>query len=249
MRVLISGGGIAGLTLAYWLHHYGIPAVVLEQAQAIRREGYAIDFLGTGYAVAERIGIIDRLAAQQIPFEALLYVNRDGKPVARMDAALMRHLTEGKYMGLMHVTLEEALYDALAGQVEVRFGRSLTHVVAGPDAVDVTFNDGTTESFDLLIGADGVHSITRALVFGPEDQFSRYLGYTIATYLLADRYDIGHTHAFQMYVQPKRMAAAYCTQQADEILIFFMYHSPQQEHVPREQRLPRLRRCSPGWAG
>lgn len=72
MRVLISGGGIAGLTLVYRLHHYDIPVVVLEQASGIRRAGYALDFLGIGYAVAARMGLIDRLAAQQIPFEALL---------------------------------------------------------------------------------------------------------------------------------------------------------------------------------
>jgi 2-polyprenyl-6-methoxyphenol hydroxylase-like FAD-dependent oxidoreductase len=246
MRVLISGGGIAGLTLAYWLHHYGIPAVVLEQAQAIRRDGYAIDFLGTGYAVAERMGIIDRLAAHQIPFSEVLYVNKEGKPVARMDVALMRSLTRGKYLGLMHATLEEVLYDALAGQVEVRFGRSLTHLVDGADGVTVTLNDGTTESFDLVIGADGVHSITRSLVFGPEAQFSRYLGYTVASYLLADHYGISSTLSFQMFVQPERMAAAYCTEQPDQILIFFMYHSPQQEHVPRDQRLPRLREVFAG---
>jgi 2-polyprenyl-6-methoxyphenol hydroxylase-like FAD-dependent oxidoreductase len=246
MRVLISGGGIAGLTLAYWLHHYDIPAVVIEQAPAIRREGYAIDFLGTGYAVAERMGIIDELAAHQIPFDKFLYVNKEGKPVAEMDAALMRNLTKGKYLGLMHATLEEVLYDALAGQVEVRFGRSLTHVVDGPDGVVATFNDGTTESFDLLIGADGVHSITRSMVFGPETQFSRYLGYTIAVYLLADHYGISPTHSFQIYIQPKRMAAAYCTDQPGQILIFFMYHSAQQEHVPRDQRLPRLREAFAG---
>ena len=246
MRILISGGGIAGLTLAYWLHHYDIPAVVLEQAPAIRRDGYAIDFLGTGYAVAEHMGIIGRLAAHQVPFDAILYVNKDGKPVARMDVALMRSLTDGKYMGLMHATLEEALYDALAGQVEVRFGRSLTHLVPGLDAVVATFNDGTSESFDLLIGADGVHSATRALVFGPADRFSHYLGYTIATYPLPDRYGIGPTHTFQMYVEPKRMVAAYCTPQADELLIFFMYQTPQKEHVPREQRLARLREVFAG---
>ena len=246
MRVLISGGGIAGLTLAYWLHHYDIPAVVIERATEMRREGYAIDFLGTGYAVAERMGLIDRLTAQQIPFEALLYVNKDGKPVARLDAALIRNITDGKYMGLMHATLEEVLYKALAGQVEVRFGCSLTHLVSGPEAVIATFNDGTTESFDLLIGADGVHSTTRALVFGPEDPFSRYLGYTIAYYSLADRYDIAPTHTFQMYVEPKRMTAAYCTPQAGELLIFFMYQAPQQEQVPRPQRLERLREVFAG---
>ncbi len=244
MRVLISGGGIAGLTLAYWLHQYAIPVVVIEQAKTLRRDGYAIDFLGTGYEVAERMSLIDRLSSQQIPFDDVAYVNKAGKLIARLDAALLRTITDGKYMGLMHWTLEEVLYEALAGTVEVRFGRSLTHVVSDPDAVVVTFTDGTTESFDLLIGADGAHSTTRALVFGPEDQFSRYLGYTIACYPLADRYDIGH--AWKMYLEPGRLAAAYCTQQAGEILTFFMYQVAQKEHLPREQRLPHLREVFAG---
>ena len=178
------------------MHQYNISSVVIEQSQDLRRDGYAIDFLGTGSAVAERIDLIDRLRVQHIPFQALIYVNKTGKQIAKLDAALLRAITDGKYMGLMHSTLEEALYEAIADQVEVRFGRSLTHIVPGPDAVEVTFNDGKTESFDLLIGADGVHSNTRALVFGPEDQFSRSLGYTIACYPLSDCYGIGH--AFKM---------------------------------------------------
>jgi 2-polyprenyl-6-methoxyphenol hydroxylase-like FAD-dependent oxidoreductase len=244
MGVLISGGGIAGLTLAYWLHQYAIPVVVIEQAQGLRRDGYAIDFLGTGYEVADRMSLIDRLASQQIPFDALVYVNKTGKLIAKLDAALLRTITDGKYMGLMHSTLEEGLYEALAGQVEVRFGCSLVAIEPGPHVVVVTFNDGTTESFDLLIGADGVHSTTRALVCGPEDQFSRYLGYTIACYPLADRYGIGH--AWKMYVEPGRLTAAYCTPQAGEILTFFMYQTSQKEHLPREQRLPRLREVFAG---
>jgi 2-polyprenyl-6-methoxyphenol hydroxylase-like FAD-dependent oxidoreductase len=166
-----------------------------------------------------------------------------------MDAALMRRLTDGKYMGLMHVTLEEVLYDALGGQVEIRFGRSLTGIESGPDAVTATFDDGTTESFDLLIGADGVHSNTRRLIFGSEAQFSRYLGYTIASYPLPDQYGIDSTHTFQMHVEPQRMVAAYCTPQPGEILIFFMYQALQQERVPRDLRLPRLREkfAGMGW--
>jgi 2-polyprenyl-6-methoxyphenol hydroxylase-like FAD-dependent oxidoreductase len=184
------------------------------------------------------MGLIDRLAAQQIPFEALVYVNQKGKRIAKLDAALIRNVTDGKYMALMHSALEEGLYEALAGHVEVCFGRSLTHIVSGSDAVVVTFNDGTTESFDLLIGADGVYSTTRALVFGPEDQFSRYLGYTIACYPLADRYGIGRSSSCMS--SRGRAVAAYCTPQADQILTFFMYRTVQQEHLPREQRLPRL---------
>jgi 2-polyprenyl-6-methoxyphenol hydroxylase-like FAD-dependent oxidoreductase len=244
MRVLISGGGIAGLTLAYWLHQYTIPVVVIEQAQGLRRDGYAIDFLGIGYEVAERMSLIDRLSSQQIPFDDVVYVNKTGKLIARLDAELLRTITDGKYMGLMHWTLEEVLYEALAGQVEVRFGRSLVAIEPGPHAVVVMFNDGTTESFDLLIGADGVHSTTRTLVFGQEDQFSRYLGYTIACYPLADRYDIGH--AWKMYLEPGRLAAAYCTPQAGQILTFFMYQVAEKEHLPREQRLPGLREVFAG---
>ncbi len=244
MRVLISGGGIAGLTLAYWLQKSDISSVVIEQANVIRRDGYAIDFFGTGYDVASRMGLIDRLKDQQVPFEALVYVNKDGKQIARLDSALIRKVTAGKYMGLMHATLEEVLYEALEGAAEIRFGRWITTIEAGPDAVEVMFNDGTSESFDLLIGADGVHSATRALVFGPEEQFSRYLGYTIACYPVADRYGIGHT--FQMYNEPGRMAAAYCTPQGDDLLLFFMYQAANKEHVPREQRMAHLREIFAG---
>jgi 2-polyprenyl-6-methoxyphenol hydroxylase-like FAD-dependent oxidoreductase len=244
MRVLISGGGIAGLTLANWLHQYDISSVVIEQAQSLRRDGYAIDFLGAGYDVAERMGLIDHLRSRQIPCDTLAYVNKAGKFIAALDSDLLRSITDGKYMGLMHATLEEVLFEALADQVEVRFGRSLTRVAQGMDAVEVAFNDGTTESFDLLIGADGVHSHTRALVFGPEDQFRCSLGYTIACYPLADRYDIGH--AWKMYLEPGRMAAAYCTPKPGEILTFFMYQTAKPEHLPRELRLPRVREVFAG---
>jgi len=247
MRVLISGGGIAGLTLAHFLHQHGMTPVIIERASGLRREGYAIDFFGIGYEVAERMHLIDRLAQEQIPFEVLAYVNAQGKLIAKLDMALMQKITNGKYMGLMHGTLQEALYRALAETVEVRFGCELRRVVQQRDAVEVIFNDGTTESFDLLIGADGVHSRTRALVFGPEEHFRRYLGYTIAGYPLADRYSIGS--AWKMYLEPGRLVAALCTPKADEILAFFLYRSASPEHLLREQRLARLREvfAGAGW--
>jgi 2-polyprenyl-6-methoxyphenol hydroxylase-like FAD-dependent oxidoreductase len=244
MRVLISGGGIAGLTLAYWLQQYDIPSVVIEQAKDIRRDGYAIDFFGTGYDVAEQMGLVSRLRSQQVPFDYFAYVNASGKLVAKLDAALMRSIMHEKYMALMHWTLEEALYEALASQVEVRFGHSLTRIVAGQDAVVVTFHDGTSESFDLLIGADGVHSLTRTLVFGAEEQYSRFLGYTVASYPLTDRYGIGHT--WKMYVEPGRMASAYCSHQEGQLFTFFLYQTTERERLPLEERLPRLQRVFVG---
>lgn len=244
MRVLISGGGIAGLTLAYWLHQHQISAVVIEQAKQMRREGYGIDFFGTGYDVAERMDLIGQLATQQLPFDAILYLNKRGKPVVSMDSNLMKSVLDGKYMALMHWTLEEALYNALKERVEVRFDRTLTAVRQDLEQVEVTFNDGTSEPFDLLIGADGVHSLTRKLVFGPEEQFSHYLGYTIACYPLPDRYRIGH--AWKMHVDPGRLAGAYCSKQEGEIVTLFMYEAAERESLSREQRLPRLRQVFEG---
>ncbi len=244
MRVLISGGGIAGLTLAYWLHRYDIEPVVIEQAKSIRHDGYAIDFFGAGYDVAERMGLIDQLRSRQIPYECVAYVNEAGEPVAKLDKAMIDKFTDGKYMGLMHATLEEVLYEALEGRVEVRFGRSLTAIEQKPDQVSVTFNDGSTESFDLLIGADGVHSITRTLIFGPEKQFSRFLGYTIACYTLADRYSIDQ--AWKMYVEPRRMVGAFCGDHEGDIFATLIYQTDRVEHLPREQRLPRLREVFAG---
>ncbi len=244
MRVLISGGGIAGLTLANRLHQHGMVPVVIEQAADLRQDGYAIDFFGTGYEVAGRMGLIDRLFSQHIPFERIEYVNAQGKRIAKLDMALVQKITNGKYMALMRWSLEEALYAALGGQVEVRFGRWLVAATPGEQDVTVTFNDGTSESFDLLIGADGVHTPTRALVFGPEAQFSRDLGYTIACYPLADHYDIGPS--WKMYVEPGRLAATYCTTQAGELLTFFMYRHAGCKPLPREQRLAHLREVFAG---
>ncbi len=244
MRILIAGGGIAGLTLAYWLHRYGMEPVVIEQAGGMRSDGYAIDFFSTGYDLAERMELISRLQPQHIPLKEVAYVSESGKLIAKLDMALMRKVMHGKYMALMRLSLEEVLYEAVAGKVEVRFGRSLVAIQQDPGTVTVTCNDGTTETFDLLIGTDGIHSTTRKLVFGPEEQFGRYLGYYVACYALPDRYGIGH--AWKNYTEPGRLAGAYCSSNEGEIITLFLYKTQDEGHIPREQRLPRLREAFAG---
>lgn len=247
MRVLISGGGIAGLTLAYWLRQYNILPTVIEQANSTRRDGYAIDFYGAGYDVAERMGMLNQLRQQQIPIDAISYVGKSGKPIATLDISLMQRIMHNRYMALMHWTLEEALYEAIGDDVEVQYGRSLTAVEPGPDEVVVTYNDGAEETFDILIGADGVHSNTRRLVFGSEEQYRRFLGYCYASYALPDRYGIGR--AWKNYAEPGCLASAYCSNNDGEIITFFMYKTADDEYIPREQRLPHLRQAfaNTGW--
>src|SRR5689334_8378941 len=153
MRVLISGGGIAGLTLAYWLQRYGIVPTIVEKATHVRGSGYGIDFFGTGYDVASRMGLIDRLRSQQVTFDYVANVNRNGKIVTKLNRALMDKIMYGRYLAILHGTLEDALYEALANTVEIRFDRTITDVQQDTQAVHATFDDGTCESFDLLIGA------------------------------------------------------------------------------------------------
>ncbi len=145
MRILISGGGIAGLTLAYWLHRYGHTPVVVERAPHGRLGGYGIDFFGTGYDVAARMGIADRLAAHQLPTESIRYVDGAGRVAARLDRRLLEKVIRGPYLALMHTTLEEALGDAVHDQADIRYGRSITAIEQSPGGVGVTFTDGECE--------------------------------------------------------------------------------------------------------
>jgi 2-polyprenyl-6-methoxyphenol hydroxylase-like FAD-dependent oxidoreductase len=244
MRVLICGAGIAGLTLAYWLHRYGFEPVVIEQVESIRHDGYGLDFYGTGYDVAERMELIERLRAEQLRVDAITYVDRMGKPVASIDRFLMYKIMRGRYMGLLRQKLEAVLYEVIASDVEVRFGRMLVDVCQDQEAVSVTFNDGTTQTGDLLIGADGIHSTIRERVFGPEEQFGRYLGYYFASYALPDRYGIGL--AWKNYTEPGRLAAVYAGDTEGEVITFFMYAAANEGYIARPQRLPRLRRAFAG---
>lgn len=249
MKILISGGGLAGLTLAYWLHHWGMEPIIIEQAPELRREGYGIDFFGTGYDVAERMGILEQLAQQQLPIDTIDIVNRGGKPVVRMTIERMQQIMDGRYLALMHWSLEEVLYAAIKDTVEVRFGRSLTSVQQTESAVQVTLDDGSTETADLLIGADGIHSNVRRLEFGPEAEFARYLGYYVACFRLPNTFSAGRS--WQNYVEPQRQVGIYPSSQPDELITLYMWAAPDTGPVPATARLATLQRVfnGMGWHG
>lgn len=237
-RVLIAGGGIAGLTFAYWLDRYGIEAVVVERADGIRREGYAIDFFGTGFDVAERMGIADDLKAQQVPVDRLVYVNEKGQTIAALPIDRMRAILDGKYAALMHHTLEQKLFETIGGKVEVRFGRSVAVLSETPTGVDVAFNDGSRDRFDLVVGADGIHSAMRELTLGPEQNFLRPLGYVVASYRIPNRYGLGR--AWTMLAAPGRVLGVYASDDPSSLFAFFFYREIGASHVPRTERVKRL---------
>jgi 2-polyprenyl-6-methoxyphenol hydroxylase-like FAD-dependent oxidoreductase len=243
-KILISGAGIAGLTLATLLKGQGCDLVVVERDKSLRAEGYMMDFFGSGWDVAERMGLVPVLRAIRYPIDALEFVDSNGHVYASVPILRVSHALGGKYVYLRRSDLERILYDrALSAGVEIKFGREIAALVAANDAVHVRFDDGSEDDFALVFGADGVHSNVRHLVFGDEEQFARFLGGYVAAYHLDDpRFEFGR--ALKLYEETDRIAAFY---PLDETRLAATYASRQDEtHVPHGERLAFVREAFKG---
>jgi len=157
MRIAINGMGIAGPTLAYWLRRSGHDPVLFEKAPAARSGGYLIDFWGLGYEIAERMGIISTLREHSYVMERLRMVDRDGREEAHMDLAPLYEAHRGRFISLPRADLASALSSACQG-IPVYFNVSIRAIAQdGADSI-VTLSDGRQDRFDLIVGADGLHS-------------------------------------------------------------------------------------------
>ncbi|MGE0706169.1 MAG: FAD-dependent monooxygenase, partial [Vicinamibacterales bacterium] len=173
-RVFVAGAGVAGSCLAWWLDRYGYAVTVVEQAPEPRTGGYVIDFWGLGYDVAEKMGVLDELRRHDLKVREFRIVDRAGRRISGFNQRAVQELLKGRGMSLPRSALASALYEAVKDRVEVRFGDSVTGLEDGPRGVHVTFRAGEPQTFDLVIGADGLHSAVRRLCFGEEPQFERF---------------------------------------------------------------------------
>ncbi len=182
MRVLISGAGIAGPTLAYWLLHYGFEPTIVEKAARLRTGGYVIDFWGAGFDIAERMGILPEVLHKGYAVQELRVVNRSGKRIAGFPVEAFSRATKGRYISVSRADLAATIFGKIEGRVEAIFGDSVSRIEQNAGIVRVAFQHGPEREFDLVIGADGLHSEVRKLVFGAQSQFEKYLGYKAAAF-------------------------------------------------------------------
>ncbi|MFI1256138.1 FAD-dependent monooxygenase [Streptomyces netropsis] len=199
MDILISGASVAGPALAYWLRRHGFTPTVVERAEQVRDGGYAVDFRGEALDVLDRMGILDQVLALDTEMGDATLMDGDGKQYATLPAVIFAGDLE-----ILKGDLTRILYEATRDDVKYVFGDSIASLEEDETGVHVTFERGEARTFDVVVGADGLHSRTRALTFGPEEQFVRHLGIYTAVFSL-DNY-LGLRNTGQLYSVPGRAA-------------------------------------------
>ncbi|RZS37739.1 2-polyprenyl-6-methoxyphenol hydroxylase-like FAD-dependent oxidoreductase [Herbihabitans rhizosphaerae] len=200
---LISGASIAGPALAYWLSRHGWRVTVVERAPALRPGGQAVDFKGeTHRTVLERMGILDEVIRRQTGKTDMLIVDEHDRTLATIPGELT-----GGDVEILRGDLAEVLYEHTADSVEYVFGDRIAALADTGDSVDVTFEHGAPRRFDIVIGADGIHSAVRRLAFGEESEFVRFLGHYYAVIGGNDRVVRSDRATGYMYNEPGRMAS------------------------------------------
>ena len=175
------GAGIAGPTLAYWLLRAGHEPTLVERAPQLRQGGYLIDFWGAGFEVAERMGIAAGLRRLGYRFTSARAVGVDGRRVGAFETSTVLGLGD-RYVSIARSDLAAVIFDALEGRAELILDETVRSLEDHGDRVRVGFKRDEQRDFDLVVGADGLHSQVRRLAFGPEEWFEKYLGIVVAVF-------------------------------------------------------------------
>jgi 2-polyprenyl-6-methoxyphenol hydroxylase-like FAD-dependent oxidoreductase len=219
--ILISGAGIAGPTLAFWLKAAGFEPTIVERSPGLRTGGYVIDFWGLGYDLAERMGLIDEINRIGYHAREMSVVNDGGRRVAGFGTSVFSELTGGRYVTLPRSALSRLLFDKAKDGIDSIFGDEIVALEPDAGGVRVALEHAGERRFDLVIGADGLHSSVRRLAFGPQAQFETHLGYAVAAFE-ASGYRPRDEDVYLMYGEPGRMLGRF-TLHDDRTLFLFVF--------------------------
>ena len=217
--VLISGAGIAGPTLAYWLSRYGFTSTLIERAPVLRTGGYILDFWGVGFDVAERMHLIPRLKHAGYDAREVRIVDDLGRRVGGFCTNRLRRALSDRFFSILRGDLSKNIYETVGARVETVFGDSVRALQEDQHGVAVEFDHSPSRRFDLVIGADGLHSAVRKLVFAPEASFASYLGYYAASFAV-NGYPHRNESVYVAYCRPGKQVARFALR--DGRTVFFV---------------------------
>ncbi len=229
MKIIINGVGVAGPTLAYWLRKAGHEVLLVECAPELRRGGYVIDFGLVGYDIAEKMGLIPRLRELGYQVRETRLVDRASRTSASLLTDSLARLTLGRYISLRRSDLAATIYGALDGKVETIFGDSVASIDERGSCVRVGFDHAPPREADLVIGADGLHSRVRQLMFGPDAKVEVSLGYQAAAFDI-EGYRPRDELVYVGYGVPGRQIFRF-SMRADKTLFLFVFRD---EYLPGE---------------
>jgi 2-polyprenyl-6-methoxyphenol hydroxylase-like FAD-dependent oxidoreductase len=182
MQIVINGIGVAGPALGYWLNRWGHEVLLVEEAPRLRAGGYIVDFWGIGYDIAERMGLINEIRSLGYQVREVRFVDAKGRKRGGFNVDVFSRMTEDRFTSVRRSDISSTMYRAIEGKVETIFGDSVAGIEEEGDRVHVRFDHAAEREVDLVIGADGLHSRVRDLVFGPKSEFEVSLGYHVAAF-------------------------------------------------------------------
>lgn len=227
VSVLISGASVAGPALAYWLHRYGFAVTVVEKAGALRGGGYPIDIRGTAVDVIERMGALPAVRAAHINTGRITAVDPAGRVVASVSSEVLTAAEAGRDLELPRGELAAILHDLTRSDIEYVFSDSISALDESGDRVRVSFERGEPRDFDVVVGADGLHSRTRRLAFGPEAGFYRDLSHRFVGFSAPN--DSGLRSEALLQNAPGRLAAIYAVGESPVVQVLLAYRGPERD--------------------
>ncbi len=250
MKILISGASVAGPVLAYWLRRHGFTPTVVERSLTPRKTGgHAVDLFRPAMAIVERMGVLPAVLARGTGTDRMTLLRAGQTRGVEVDVARLMAAFSDRHVEIMRDDLSEIFLGA-TGDVEYVYGDSIAAIAEDARGVDVTFERGAARRFDLVIGADGLHSNVRRLVFGEERRFASHIGAYLAVVTLPNYLGL-QNHAV-MFGAPGRMAGLYSARHMDDARAVFLWRSPPIEvhhrDVARQKQLVREAFAGAGWA-
>jgi 2-polyprenyl-6-methoxyphenol hydroxylase-like FAD-dependent oxidoreductase len=247
--VLISGASIAGPALAYWLRRHGFTPTIVERAAALRPGGQAVDLRGVARNVVERMGIMPAVRESSVDERGFAFVNGAGRPAVRMPAELFGGEGIVAEIEIMRGDLTRILFEATRDDTEYIFDDRIAELSQGEEGVKVLFRSGTPRTFDLVVGADGVHSGVRELAFGPETDYVRHLGAYTAYFTVPDPGDLDGW--FLLYNAPGRRNAGIRPERGGTAKAMLSFASPplnyDRQDVRQQQKILADAFAGVGW--